>query len=271
MFKSSIPLSKLISNSSPIRSLQDYFHERSPRNTLTRSYRISRKGLTIIRASLFLFSLLSLILVLYQIHNIQSLSSIPYYCLILQTIYFGLATVSSFKRERASVYEGGFKFLWLLYQIIFSFQFYNLLYYCFHVMPKGILWKEDLWYNLAWLNTTILSFGAIWVEQFFNMVRFRSKHVLVVLGASILKISLNVMMNFMTQENEKIEFNIVENLFGNLLLLVTPALHFAIGNKHYQRKRQEKNQKMQQLSKALINCRAVKESEPRYTFRQPHF
>jgi len=272
MFKSTIPLRKLISNSSPVHALQDYFQERSPKNILSRSYTISRKNLTILRANLFAFSLLSLILVFWQWRNSGAFVMIPYCCLILQTLYFGLAMLSSLKRERVNVYEGGgYRMVGVLYQLVFSFQFYNLLYYCFHIVPKGIIWKGDLVSNIVWVNTTILSFGAIWIEQFFNMVRFRSKYVLLVLGASILNLSLNAMMSLITEENDKIEFNLIEDLFGNLLLFVTPALHFVIGNKHYQKKRQEKNQKIQQLSKALINCRAVRENQPRANFMQPHF
>ena len=246
--------------SSLLNIFQDHLSERSPRSDIHRSFFMSRKHLTVTRIFIFLYSILSLIFVLYHCTTYHSLLTLPYWSLALQTVYFGLVLIQSFKGKRIVTDEGDSIALGILYELVFSFQLFNLLYYWMVLFPQKMVWDNKSINNIMWLSVTVLSFISIWIEQFFNMMRFHSKHVSLVIGAGALNFLISYLVTSLTGGIAYIEMSsgFRETLFIGLMLTITPAFHFIIGNTFYQRKRHEKNNRRKKLGDALVSYKAVR-------------
>jgi len=66
---------------------------------------------------------------------------------------------------------------------------------------------------------------------------------------------------FFTGESVYVGVNLLtgEKNWIVLLLLLAPAFHFLVGNKHYQHKKHQKIDKRKRLTEAIISFKAVKE------------
>jgi len=224
---------------------------------------ISRRSLTIIRVLLFIYSVVSLGAVLYHCENFNDFFTLPYWSLALQTMYFGIVAYKSVNKVK----EGDNQLLLIIYELVFSFQLFNFLYYWIVMGQKTNQYNPMG--NLSWLSVTVLSFLAIWIEQVFNMARFQIQHMTVIFGAAVFNLVLSNAVNFFMEGNvyngKNVTFN--ENLVVQLILLVSPVCHFVGGYKYYQHKRDEKSERRKKLSEALVSNFAVKDRMLKtYTF-----
>ncbi len=250
-------------SSSLFTFIQEHIQDKSFKSDFHRSYIISRRSLTILRVALFIYSVLSFGFVLYHCENFNDLFTLPYWALALQTMYFGLVAYKSVRKVK----EGDNQLLLILYELVFSFQLFNFLYYWIVIVHKENQFSSMG--NVSWLSVSVLSFVAIWIEQVFNMARFQIQHMTVIFGAAAFNLVLSNAINFFLEGNvyngKNASFN--ENLMVQLILLVSPVCHFVGGYKYYQHKRDEKGQKRKKLSEALVSNFAVKDRMLKtYTF-----
>jgi len=242
--------------------IQDHLYEKTSKKDVQKAFYISRRGLTVIRAYLFIYSLISLFFMVYQLTDYHRLLAIPYWSFALQTLYFGIVLIQSIK-GRKSPPNGGFYYniVGILYELVFSFQFFNFLYFWLIVLPNEVRWSTSPFYNLAWLSVTVLSFIAIWIEQLFNMMKLHTKHLLLVVSSVIGNMFLSKFVNLLTGGNVYFgeQFIFGEKFWVSLLLIAAPALHFLIGNKHYQHKRHKKHDRRKKLNEAIVSFKALKE------------
>lgn len=241
--------------------LQDHLYEKTSKSDMQKAFYIKRRGLTAIRAYLFIYSLISLFLMVYQLTDYHRLFAIPYWSFALQTLYFGIVLIQSIKGRKSTSYEGYYNIVGILYELVFSFQFFNFLYFWLIVLPKEQQWNTSSFYNLAWLSVTVLSFIAIWIEQLFNMMKLHPKHILLVVSSVVGNMFLSKFVNFVTGRNVYFgeQFVFGEKFWVSLLLIAAPALHFVIGNKHYQHKKHKKNDRRKKLNEAIVSFKAVKD------------
>jgi len=131
----------------------------------------------------------------------------------------------------------------ILYELVFSFQLFNFLYYWLVILPKEIKTGSNFIYNFAWLSVTVLSFIAIWIEQLFNMMKLKPKRILLVIGSVLGNLCLCLVVTFLTGESVYVGINLLtgEKNWIILLLIIAPAIHFIVGNKHYKHKKTTKN------------------------------
>jgi len=159
----------------------------------------------------------------YQCTDYHRLLAIPYWSFALQTVYFGIVLVHSIRGRKSSSNDTHFNIVGILYELVFSFQLFNFLYYWLVILPKEIKWGSSFIYNFAWLSVTVLSFIAIWIEQLFNMMKLNTKHLLLVIGSVLGNLCLSFIVAFFTGESVYVGVNLLtgeKNWIVLLLLLL---------------------------------------------------
>lgn len=214
------------------------------------------------RTSLFIYSLISLCLMLYQCTDYHHLLAIPYWSFALQTVYFGTVLVQSIRGRKSNINENAFHLIGLLYEFVFSFQLFNFLYYWLIIFPGEDSWGPNFVYKFAWLSMTVFSFIAIWMEQLFNMMKLNMKHLLLIFSSVLGNLCLSRIVTFITGGTVYFGVNILteeKSWITLVLLLLAPVFHFLVGNKHYQHKKSQKNDRRRKLTEALVSIKAVQE------------
>lgn len=245
--------------SSRSSNLSQFFQDNSggkpSKIDLWKSFSISRKALDQTRLYMFIYSIFALCLTLSQCKYYQSLFTIPYCCLLFQTLYFGTILLQTFKDHHPSLYKKLYNLPEVIYELVFSFSLFNFAYFWLPLLLNHIRWTNITRYDNIWMIASSVNLVVIWIEQLFNMMRFRLRDLCFVIGLMIINFSSSYFISIMTDRSPYLEVS----LAMKIVLIIAPICHFIIGYKHYCYKKVEKTNKRKKLNEAIVNFKAVKE------------
>jgi len=155
--------------------------------------------------------------------------------------------------------ETDWKLMHILYEVCFSFQLFNFVYYCLFVLPNISSWHENAFECFVEFNLSVVSFVAIWSEQLFNLMRLYIRHITFIIFIAGANLALTLLLELVAEEvvYREIIFQSWTGFGVVVLMLTLPLAHYTVGCTHYDYKRKEKNQRRKSLGEQLISLRRI--------------
>lgn len=254
------PKLSLSLTSSPRHSATGYFWEiPHGKYDIHRSVFISRRNLTIFRVFFAIYSLISIFLILAHCKDYNSLFQISRCTFVLQTIYFIQAAQQSLSGKPAREEESDWKVIHILYEVSFSFQLFNFVYYWISLLPGQVDWQSNFLDCLVEFHLNVIAFVIIWCDQLFNLMRLYPRHIWVVVVAALANLCT---IHLLTNEYDiivykDVNFSTFRGAFTWLLMFILPVAHFVAGYKHSDYKRKIKNTRRKYLGEQLVCSKKV--------------
>jgi len=215
--------------------------------------------LSIIRVLFAVYFFASLIIVLWNTKDYFSLLQISRWAFLIEAIYFLQAARQSFRGKNSYEHEAEWKLIHVLYEIAFSFQLFNFVYY----LNTIIVNFENLnnmgmeFYIEAQLQ--LFGFVVIWCDQLFNLIRFSKRHVGFIALLALGNVGMISAVKAITGRDiyREIDFESTSGNIVSVLMVVLPIVHFVIGYVHYEYKHKTRNNRRKLLTDQLVALRKV--------------
>jgi len=257
-------------SSSLLENLSSYFFNPkvniSYRHDIKRSILISKKSLLFFRMGSFLYSFMVLALVAGIQRDPYAFLTLPYWSFVLQIIYFFQAIRISIEKKPTTFnkLKEGNKVTNILYEMAFSWQFFNLMYYVLVLIPATDFNLNNLGLLMIQICLNTVNFLIMWVEQAFNMMRFIPRHGwFVVLGMALnfgIVGALAIKTGIFAYGPE-FDFHGFKVFITIFMLVIAPIVHFIIGYFHYEYKKMRYQENRKKIREKLISIKTVDEKD----------
>jgi len=212
-----------------------------------------------IRVLFSIYFFTSLFIVLWKTEDYLSLFQISRWAFLIEGVYFLQAARQSLRGRTSQDDESEWKLIHVLYEISFSFQLFNFVYYV-----KTLLTNVDNWSNLSLefyieAQLHVFSFVVIWCDQLFNLIRLYKKHVWLVAIIAIGNFGMVSCIKIITGKSvyNEVDLESYSGLFFGLMMIGLPVVHFILGCIHYEYKHKRRNYRRKTLTNQLVALRKV--------------
>jgi len=191
--------------------------------------------------------------------------TLPYWSLALQLVYlFTVVRISIEKKTPSMNHKESNKITHVIYQIVFSWQLFNVLYFALVLVPQTDFNMDNLGTVLIQVNLNVINFVIMWIEQGFNMMRFNLRHIWFMILGFVFNFILAGMVSFKMETCiywHEIDFKSSRVIATIFLLVIAPIVHFIIGYFHYEYKKTRYHENRKKLREKLISIKTVDEKE----------
>ena len=152
---------------------------------LKKSIYIHKKTLLRLRVLFLAYTIISFVAAIATSIYYRELLAAPYWSFIFQILYFAIVVRNSYGRRVLPFSEKtSLKMTTMLYEVVFSLQLYNFMYYWIFTVQERQNWKNGAIYQCNQFNLYVVVFFITWMEQLFSVIKMCFRHMWIVIIAT---------------------------------------------------------------------------------------